>query len=42
MAEHSTAPIINMQCDLYHPLQAIADLMTMQEKLGDVAVKRFQ
>ncbi|HHX50959.1 MAG TPA: ornithine carbamoyltransferase, partial [Clostridia bacterium] len=40
MAEHSTAPIINMQCDFYHPLQAIADLMTMQEKLGDVRHKK--
>jgi ornithine carbamoyltransferase len=33
MAKWSSAPVINMQCDLYHPLQAIADLMTMQEKL---------
>jgi ornithine carbamoyltransferase len=36
MAQWSSAPIINMQCDLYHPLQAIADLMTMQEKRGDL------
>ncbi|MDD2206655.1 MAG: ornithine carbamoyltransferase [Aminobacterium sp.] len=34
MAKWSTAPIINMQDDLYHPLQAIADLMTIQEKRG--------
>ncbi|HCW76279.1 MAG TPA: ornithine carbamoyltransferase [Candidatus Marinimicrobia bacterium] len=32
LAQWSTVPIINMQCDLYHPLQAIADLMTIQEK----------
>ncbi|MCF7797296.1 MAG: ornithine carbamoyltransferase [Lentisphaeria bacterium] len=32
MAKWSTVPIINMQCDLYHPLQAIADLMTIREK----------
>ncbi|MCF7839633.1 MAG: ornithine carbamoyltransferase, partial [Candidatus Marinimicrobia bacterium] len=32
MARWSTVPIINMQCDLYHPLQAIADLMTISEK----------
>ncbi|MEG3067732.1 MAG: ornithine carbamoyltransferase [Syntrophaceticus schinkii] len=38
MAEWSSAPVINMQCDIYHPLQAIADLMTMQEKL--VSLKR--
>jgi len=36
MAKWATVPIINMQDDLYHPLQAIADLMTMQEKLRDL------
>lgn len=40
MAAHSTVPIINMQCDLYHPLQAIADLMTMQEKFDTVKRKK--
>ena len=40
LAKWSTAPIINMQCDKYHPLQAIADLMTMQEKFGDVRRKK--
>ena len=34
MAKWSKAPIINMQCDLYHPLQGLADLMTIQEKFG--------
>ncbi|HHU33394.1 MAG TPA: ornithine carbamoyltransferase [Clostridia bacterium] len=32
MAKWSRVPVINMQCDLYHPLQGIADLMTIQEK----------
>ncbi len=36
MAKWSSVPIISMQCDLYHPLQAIADLMTMQEKFDDI------
>ena len=36
MAHWATVPIINLQCDLYHPMQVIADLMTMQEKLGDL------
>ena len=36
LAKWSSVPIINMQCDKYHPLQAIADLMTIKEKLGDV------
>jgi ornithine carbamoyltransferase len=40
MAEHASVPIINMQDDLYHPLQAIADLMTMQEKLRDLKRKK--
>ncbi len=40
MAAWSTAPIINMQCDLYHPLQAIADLMTMEEKLDKLQGKK--
>jgi ornithine carbamoyltransferase len=31
MAEHSTVPIMNLQCDLYHPMQGLADLMTIQE-----------
>jgi len=34
MAQHATVPVISMQDDLYHPLQAIADLMTIQEKRG--------
>jgi len=33
MAKWATVPIINLQCDLYHPFQALADLMTMQEKV---------
>lgn len=40
MAKCSRVPIINMQCDLYHPLQGLADLMTMQEKLGNLERKK--
>lgn len=36
MAKWSTAPVMNLQCDLYHPFQALADLMTMKEKIGDL------
>jgi len=35
VAEASRAPVLNMQCDLYHPHQALADLMTIIEKKGD-------
>ena len=30
----SRVPVMNGCCDRYHPLQALADLMTIQEKLG--------
>jgi len=32
VAEMSRVPVLNMQCDLYHPCQAVADLMTIREK----------
>ncbi|NLB39831.1 MAG: ornithine carbamoyltransferase [Erysipelotrichaceae bacterium] len=35
MAAHSTVPIMNLQCDLYHPMQGLADLMTIQEVFPD-------
>jgi ornithine carbamoyltransferase len=34
VAEASRAPVLNMQCDLYHPFQCLADLMTIIEKKG--------
>ncbi len=27
-------PVLNMQCDIYHPFQCLADLMTIMEKKG--------
>ncbi len=35
VAEASRVPVLNMQCDLYHPHQTLADLLTIREKLGD-------
>ena len=35
LAKHSSVPIISMQDDVYHPLQAIADLMTIREYFGN-------
>ncbi|MCK4551688.1 MAG: ornithine carbamoyltransferase [Tenericutes bacterium] len=35
MAENSCVPIMNLQCDLYHPMQGLADLMTIQEVYED-------
>jgi ornithine carbamoyltransferase len=34
VAEASRSPVLNMQCDLYHPFQCLADLMTIVEKKG--------
>jgi len=35
VAEASRVPVLNMQCDLYHPHQSLADLLTIHEKKGD-------
>ena len=34
VAEASRVPVLNMQCDIYHPFQCLADLMTIIEKKG--------
>lgn len=32
LAQHSTIPVINGLCDIYHPCQGLADLLTIWEK----------
>ena len=34
VAKFSRAPVLNMQCEIYHPFQCLADLMTIIEKKG--------
>ncbi len=34
VAEASREPVLNMQCEYYHPFQILADLLTIQEKKG--------
>jgi N-acetylornithine carbamoyltransferase len=34
VARHARTPVINMQCDVDHPCQTLADLMTMREIFG--------
>ncbi len=34
VAKYSRVPVLNMQCDIYHPFQCLADLMTIIEKKG--------
>jgi len=37
MAACSTVPVVNMLSDRSHPLQALADVLTMQQELGPLA-----
>jgi len=34
VAEASRVPVLNMQCEIYHPHQCLADVMTIMEKKG--------
>jgi len=34
VAKHAKTPVINMQCDVDHPCQTLADLMTIREVFG--------
>jgi ornithine carbamoyltransferase len=36
LAESASAPVINMLTPQHHPCQALADLMTLRERLGDL------
>jgi N-acetylornithine carbamoyltransferase len=34
VAKYARVPVLNMQCEIYHPFQILADLMTIIEKKG--------
>jgi ornithine carbamoyltransferase len=34
MAEHASVPVINMLTELHHPIQVLADLLTLREQFG--------
>lgn len=39
LAKYSKVPVINALSDKYHPLQTLADLMTLKEHFGDLKGK---
>ena len=41
-AKYSEVPIINLESAMHHPCQALADMMTIREKLGDGRKKVLQ
>ncbi len=41
VAKYSSVPVFNMQCDIHHPFQAMADLMTIIEKKKTVKKKKI-
>jgi N-acetylornithine carbamoyltransferase len=40
-ARHAGVPVVNMESALAHPLQALADLLTLRERLGDLRGRRL-
>lgn len=41
LARHASIPVLNALSDVAHPCQALADVMTLRERLGDLAGRRL-
>jgi ornithine carbamoyltransferase len=41
LAEWSSAPVINALTDLYHPCQALADVLTVRERFGELGGRKL-
>lgn len=40
-ARQATIPVLNMECDRFHPCQALADVLTLRERLGDLRGRKL-
>lgn len=40
LAQHATVPVVNAMTDISHPCQIMADIMTIEEKLGSIEGKK--
>lgn len=40
-AKHAEIPVISMESDMYHPCQALADMLTIKEKFSDWRGKKY-
>ncbi|MBA3065074.1 ornithine carbamoyltransferase [bacterium] len=40
-AHYSDVPVINMECDKFHPTQSLADMITVKEKFGGFKKRKF-
>ncbi len=40
-ADQRAVPVVNLQCDVDHPTQTLADLLWLRERLGDLAGKKI-
>jgi len=40
-SEHAQVPVVNLESNRWHPLQGLADALTLREKLGDPRGKKY-
>jgi len=40
-ARQATVPVLNMECDRFHPCQALADVLTLRERFGELRGRKL-